>query len=194
MEILTEEGCLFPFNDIFIVDNHLFFYDKGYHCFTPSLSKNKVAVSKSKIDNYIKKSSIQLPYNKKIDIDNVAYNKIGVNLIKGLEDFSCGEDEVRYLSLPPKKDINFILVPQDCADFPYRFFLLTLKENKVVSNLYVEGESFEPENIDNKTITNFQIDEKQIIQVKTIEKARGKTKTEIISNYEVNELGKIIKI
>jgi len=28
---LTEEGCLFPFNDMFIVDNHLFYYDKGYH-------------------------------------------------------------------------------------------------------------------------------------------------------------------
>ena len=189
---VTEEGCLFPFNDMFIVDNHLFYYDKGYHCFTPN--PDKISVVENKTDNYIKKSDVQLPYNKKIDIDKVTYNRIGVNFIKGLEDFSCGQEDVRYLSLPSKNDVNLILVPQDCADFPYRFYLLTIKGNKVVSNLYVEGESFEPENIDDKSITNFQIDEKQIIKIKTIESVKGKTKSEMISNYEVNESGKIIKI
>ncbi|KUJ60001.1 hypothetical protein AR687_20485 [Flavobacteriaceae bacterium CRH] len=188
---LSKEGCLFPFGDMFIIDNHLFYYDKGYHCFVPN--NDKISVTENKADNYLKESNIQLPYNKKIDIDNVTYNKVGVTLIKGLEDFSCGQEDVRYLSLPSKNDVKFILVPQDCADFPYRFYLLTIKDNKIVSNLYVEGESFEPENIDNKSITNFQIDEKQVIHVKTIEKVKDKTKSELVVNYEVNELGKIIK-
>lgn len=163
---LTKEGCLFPFNELFIVDNKLFFYDKQYYCFT----------STEELDNQSKLEStnIKLPHSKKIDIESVKYYKVKEDLIKGLDDFSCGDQEVRYLPLPSKNNIHSILVPQDCGDFPYRFYLLTIKDNKVISNLYVEGEWYEPEQTERKTITNFSIDEKYIIEIQTIEINNGK--------------------
>lgn len=189
---ISQEGCLFPFNDIFIIDNHLFYYDKGYHCFTQN--KEKPSVTEAKVKSYIEKSDIQLPYDKKIDLNNVKYNRVKVDKISGLDDFSCGEEESRYIPLLSKNNIDLILVPQDCADFPYRFYLLSVFENKVISNLYVEGEFFEPEDFDNKTFTSFKIDDKQLIQVKTIEKNKEKIKSEKVINYRVNESGKILKI
>lgn len=189
---LTEKGCLFPFNNMFIVDNHMFYYDKGYHCFTQN--KEKTSVTEAKVNSYIEKSDIQLPYDKKIDLDNVKYKRVKVDKIVGLDDFSCGEEEARYIPILSKNNIDLILVPQDCADFPYRFYLLSLFENKIISNLYVEGEFFEPENFDNKAFTSFKIDDKQLIQVKTIEKNREKIKSEKITNYRLSESGKILKI
>ena len=184
---LTKEGCLFPFNELFIVDNKLFFYDKQYYYFTSTEDKN--------LDNQSKTQSIniQLPYSKKIDIDNVKYYKIEENLIKGLDDFSCGDKEVRYLPLLLKNNINLILVPQDCGDFPYRFYLLTIKDNKVISNLYVEGEWVEPEQTERKTITTFSIDEKYIIDIQTIEINNGKIESKELEKYKINEEGVLVK-
>lgn len=184
---LTEEGCLFPFNELFIVDNKLFFYDKQYYCFTST--QDKELRNESKLES----TNILLPYSKKTDIYNVKYYKIKVNLIKGLDDFSCGDQEVRYLPLPSKNDINSILVPQDCGDFPYRFYLLTIKDNKVISKLYVEGEWYEPEQTERKTITNFSINEKYIIEIQTIEINNGKIESKEFTKYKINQEGVLEK-
>ncbi|MCM0666439.1 hypothetical protein [Flavobacterium tyrosinilyticum] len=185
---LAEKGCLFPFNNMFIVDNHLFFYDKGYYCFIPNEDVSET------IDNDIKTTNIQLPYSEKIDIKNVSYKEMEISKVKGLEDFSCDGKMLRFIVLPEFKGVNFIMVPLDCGDNPYRFFLLTIKDNSVVSNLYVEGELYDPENPENVELTNFSIDKNYIIQVKTIEQVKGKVKSETVINYKINESGKILKI
>jgi hypothetical protein len=185
---LAEKGCLFPFNNMFIVDNHLFFYDKGYYCFIPNEDVSET------IDNDIKTTNIQLPYSDKIDIKNVSYKEMEISKVKGLEDFYCDGKMLRFIVLPEFKGVNFIMVPLDCGDNPYRFFLLTIKDNSVVSNLYVEGELYDPENPENVELTNFSIDKNYIIQVKTIEQVKGKVKSETVINYKINESGKILKI
>ena len=189
---ITEKGCLFPFNDIFIIDNHLFVYDKQYQCFT--LNNNTKSATESNVENLTKNSNVTLPYNEKINIDNVQYEKVNVNSIKGLENFSCEDKQVRYLSLPSKGNISLILVPQDCADFPYNFQLLTIKNNKIISNLYVEGEWVEPENFDDKEITSFTIDENYLIIITTNSIENGKTSLKEKSNYKINDDGILKKI
>ncbi|CAM3793630.1 hypothetical protein FLGE108171_15205 [Flavobacterium gelidilacus] len=169
---ISNKGCQFPFGDIFIIDNHLFFYDNGYNCFL--LVKNSNSVDISIIENPLQKSNIILPYNKKIDINTVEYKVINVNLIKGLEDFSCGDNLVRYFPLASKEQISLILVPQDCADFQYRFYLLSVSNNKIISNLYVEGEWFEPENYLNKEITSFELSKDFNIMITTLTNNGGK--------------------
>jgi hypothetical protein len=176
---ISDKGCLFPFSDMFIIDNHLFFYNKEYQCFT--LNKNVTQTSEVNIEN----SEVTLPYNKIININNVKYFKVNKNAIKGLDDFSCDEDQVRYITLPSKDGINLILVPQDCADFPYRFYLLSIKNNEVISNLYVEGEWFEPENFEDKEIKSFKISKDFKIQVNTLTNKKGKQ----IENYEITDKG-----
>ena len=187
---LADKGCLFPFNNMFIVDNHLFFYDKGYYCFIPNEGRKNVSET---IDIDIKTTNIQLPYSEKIDFKNVSYKEMEISKVKGLEDFSCNGKTLRFIVLPEFKSVNFIMVPLDCGDNPYRFFMLTIKDNIVVSNLYVEGELYDPENPKNVELTNFSIDKNYIIQVKTIEQVKGKVKSETVINYKINELGKILK-
>ena len=79
-------------------------------------------------------------------------------------------------------------MPQDCWDFPYRFYLLTIKNNKLIDNLYVEGEWYESDDEDNKEITSFSIDENFDIIVKT--QTSKSSKSEI---YKINNEGKLIK-
>lgn len=127
----------------------------------------------------------KLPYDKTIDIATIKYDKVNSSEIQGLDEFSCGEVNTRYIPILKKGSIDVILVPQDCGDFPYRFLLLTIKDNRVKDNLYVEGEWYEPEN-KNETLekTTFKID----INYKTIVKTNN-----IEEFYEINESGKFIK-
>jgi hypothetical protein len=129
------------------------------------IDKDTTAVSLSSIDCIVK-SNFSLPYNQKINLEKVSYNKLNCK-ISGIEDFLCGEENLRYIPLPNFENNKVILIPMDCADFNYRFFLLTIFENKVVSNQYVEGEWYEPEDVSYKEITSFTIDEDYVITITT---------------------------
>ena len=136
------------------------------------------------------KSNETLPYDKRIDIKTVKYNLMEKKLLKGASEFLCDRgDKFRYLPLPNKGDIYLILVPMDCGDFDYRFYLLSIKNNTIISNLYVEGIWFEPDSDDSKEITSFRIDKNFSIKVKTtfIDSSQ-KVRTYIIRND-----GKIIE-
>lgn len=139
-------------------------------------------------ENCIKKSELSLPYSDKIDIKIAKYEKLLCNSIKGVDKFSCNQNRFRYISLPQKDDIYIILVPQDCGDFAYRFYLLTIKNNIIVDNLYVEGEWYEPDDEESKEITSFSLDNKYNITVKT--KSLSSFKSE---KYIITSEGKILK-
>jgi hypothetical protein len=110
--------------------------------------------------------AVNLIYDKKINIKSVKY-EILTERINGIEKFLCEDKKMRYIQLPKKGNVNLILVPQDCGDFDYRYYLLTIFENKVVSNQYVEGEWYEPGDSSYKEITNFTIDEDYLITITT---------------------------
>jgi hypothetical protein len=133
-------------------------------------------------------SNLKLPYNKQININTVKYNFLDCNSIRGIEKYNCGEDKLRYLSLPNKSDVRVVLVPQDCGDFNYRYYLLTIKNDIVVGDLYVEGEWYEPENIRDKEVTIFSIDEQYNILVKTTT-----SKVTTTNSYVLTNDGKIVK-
>ena len=136
------------------------------------------------------KSNETLPYDKRIDIKTVKYNLLESKLLKGASEFLCnGGGKLRYLPLPNKGDVYLILVPMDCGDFDYRFYLLTIKNNTIISNLYVEGIWFEPDSDESKEITSFRIDKNFSIKVKTtfIDSSQ-KVKT-----YIIRDDGKIIE-
>ncbi|MBE8723882.1 hypothetical protein [Flavobacterium hungaricum] len=147
---------------------------------------NLTHAEKSK-KNCFEPSKLKLPYNQQININTVKYNFLDCNSIKGVDKYDCGENKLRYLSLPSKGDISVILVPQDCGDFAYRYYLLTIKNNIIVGNLYVEGEWYEPENYNDKELTSFSIDEQYNIVVKT------KNSTSTTSNTYLIIEGKIVK-
>ena len=92
-------------------------------------------------------------------------------IIEGAEEWNCNEPFFRYIPLAPKEDIQLILVPMDCGDFENRYYLLTVKDNKIISNLYVEGEWYEEfDNVEsrNTAFTSFEIDDDYNIIVTTV--------------------------
>ncbi|OCA77605.1 hypothetical protein BBI01_03145 [Chryseobacterium artocarpi] len=137
-------------------------------------------------ENCFKETSVKLPYSTSINYKSVKYNYLKCNDIKGLQKLACEKENIRYIPLPTKNDINIILMPQDCGDFSYRFYLVTIKNNSVIGNLYVEGEWQEPEDDSSKEVTTFSLDSKYNLQVKT------KTNTSvIIKNYIISSNGEI---
>ena len=133
-------------------------------------------------------SKVKLPYNEVININTVKYNFLDCNSIKGIEKYNCGENKLRYLSLPNKGDVIVILVPQDCGDFNYRYYLLTIKNNIVIGELYVEGEWYEPEHINDKEVSLFSIDKEYNIIVKT-----RSSQSTVSNSYILTNDGKIVK-
>jgi hypothetical protein len=138
-----------------------------------------------------KEKKKKLPYNDKIDIETIKYNTLNCQ-IEGIDNFLCGEQSLRYIPLPSKEDIKVILVPLDCGDFPYRFYMLTIKNSRVTDKLYVEGEWYEPGSNENNTLenTSFSIDKNYIISVAT-KKINEKN---LIQKYKINNEGKFEEI
>lgn len=151
-------------------------------------SKNTITPSKK-----INISSVDLIYNQKIDIEKVKYEILKTN-ISGAEEFLCGQKNMRYVSLPYFKNIKVMLVPQDCGDFNYRFFLLTMLNNKIISNQYVEGEWSEPENDSFTEKTSFTIDKNYKITVTTNKIQRNKSSLKEKLIFQINDNGTLKKI
>ena len=124
--------------------------------------------------NCIASTSVKLPYKKTIDPKKAQYSTLNCT-VQGINEFICDTENKRYISLPDFKNIKVILVPMDCGDFNYRYYLLTILNNKLVSNKYVEGEWYEPEDDSYKESTAFSIDENYIISIITNATENGKT-------------------
>ena len=73
---------------------------------------------------------------------------------------------LRYIQMPPKDDIDVILVPHDEGDYPYRYYLYTFDNCELIDGIYVEGEWWEP-GVDTLETTSFCINANYIISVKT---------------------------
>ncbi|MEO8234268.1 MAG: hypothetical protein ABI549_02535 [Flavobacterium sp.] len=144
-------------------------------------------------DNCIIESNFLLPYAKKTDIKKVAYNNLKCN-IRGVEELLCGEKNLRYISLPSFKNIKVILVPMDCGDFNYRYFLVTIFQNKVVSKQYVEGEWYEPGDDSYKEVTSFTIDEDYTITITTNAIESGQSSIKENLRFEIFEHGVLKRI
>lgn len=117
-------------------------------------------------DGCFAKSKFSLPYSQKNIPGKVSYQTLSCN-VAGTKQFLCENEKLRYISLPNYKNIKVILIPQDCGDFNYRLFLLTIFNNKVISSQYVEGEWYEPGDDTYKELTTFTIDKNYTISVKT---------------------------
>ncbi|MDR7211463.1 hypothetical protein [Flavobacterium piscis] len=145
-------------------------------------------------ENCLKESNFKLPFNQKINNKTITYHKLECKTISGVDKFLCDEASLRYISLPDYKDVNVILVPMDYGDFNYRYYLLTIFNNNVISSEFVEGEWYEPEDDTYKEFTSFTINENYNIKIKTeiIENGNLSLKEEI--NFKISDTGKLEKI
>lgn len=144
-------------------------------------------------ETYYQFSDSILPYKKKIDYKNIGYKILPVTSINGISEFACGESEVRYISVDKSENVSLFLVPMDCGDTAYRYYLISIFKGSVVSSLYAEGELFEPESNQDAEKTTFSIDKRSNLIVRTLNKSFDKNKIEE-KRYKVTNVGKIIEL
>jgi len=142
-------------------------------------------------DGCFAKSKFSLPYNQK-NAGKVSYQTLSCS-VAGTKQFLCENEKLRYISLPDYKNIKVILIPQDCGDFNYRFYLLTILNDKVISNQYVEGEWYEPGDDTYKELTSFSIDSNYIITVKTNIVENGITSNKEKLVFKITDTGTLSK-
>ena len=137
-------------------------------------------------------SKYTLPYNRQLDYENVSYELLSEQAIiqpDNPEQACYAEDgKIRYIPLPNKNNISIIIAPQDGGDFPYRYYLFTIIENKIIDSMYVEGEWCEPGS-DDIIKTSFSIDTAYKITIS----ASSKTHTDVKS-YCINAMGEFSEI
>jgi hypothetical protein len=109
-----------------------------------------------------------------------------------IKDFYCGEDKLRYISLLSVDSLNIILVPMDCGDFNL-FQLLVLKNNRLISNLEVDGKWYEIGEEDNYKVTKFTLNKDSKLNVVIEQYQNNKLSSSNSQNYLINAQGLILK-
>lgn len=156
-----------------------------------TINKDSI-ITNEKNDICIKESKHQLPYNQKIDINKVEYDICNCK-IDGINELLCDDPDLRYISLPDFGKMKVILVPLDCADFNYNFYMAVISENKLISKLYAEGEWYEPENESYKEITSFTIDKNYEISITKKSLDNEKVTATELTEYEIDSSGNFVK-
>ncbi|TWP29263.1 hypothetical protein ETU09_03320 [Apibacter muscae] len=165
---------------------YLFFYRINSNNYSPELLTFKLS---SPILECIHKSTITLPLNKKFI--NETYNILDNNcIIEGASDWKY-KGKFYYIPLPSKETIDIILTKHYSDSELGRCYILTIKNNKIIDKLYVEGDWDAPNNSgpDYVETTYFEISKDYKISVYT--KYNGET-TKI--NYKINDSGKFIEL
>jgi hypothetical protein len=157
------------------------------------ITLNRVIKKPAAAKPIVVKSAGSLPYAQKHLPGKAAYQTLAAN-IKGAAEFLCDQKNLRYLPLPAYGQVKVLLVPMDCGDFNYRYYLLTLLNNKIAGNLYVEGEWYEPEDDTYKEYTRFSIDKDYKIQVITDAAQNGKTSLKSRNTYQLTSTGALKKL
>lgn len=163
------------------------------HLFTGILCMLLLAVSiRSAAQSCLPTNTLKLPYNQKHEPDKVVLKSLPC-AIKGWSDLACGEDDKRYLPLPGFGTVRVILIPLDCGDFEYRWYLATIVGNKLVDKQYVEGLWFEPDNDEEKEHARFSIDATYKITIVTEVEKKGKRTVKSQTVYQLQPNGKLTK-
>ncbi|MBL3548547.1 hypothetical protein [Chryseobacterium sp. KMC2] len=113
-------------------------------------------------------------------------------LIEGSEQYSCGNPMFRYFPLTRYKNIELVLVPMDCGDFDYRYYLLTVLNNKIIGELYVEGLWFDPGKDDKiEEFSSYEISKSGKVTVTTEQKLDGNPQKTTDTYYQIMDDGHI---
>lgn len=143
------------------------------------------------------KSLDEISFNERVAIWEQLFDKFSIdytfaNRFLSLSEFTCGGNNMNYLSFPQKKDTKIILTPANCGDF-FHVYLLTFNRKGFVNSIYVDGVYSDPEKINNDDViiedTYFYIDENYGL---TIYLKKGENLLKYF--YQIEDDGNIVKI
>jgi hypothetical protein len=178
-DITYNEGAIYIYP-------YLFFYRINSNNYNPELLTFKLS---SPIRECMQKSTISLPSNKRYH--NEKFYIMEKNcLIKGISGWEH-KGNFKYISFPSKENIDLVLVPFTPDGESYRYYMLAIKDNTVLDDLYVEGEWQAPNNSGPDFIetTYFKISKDYTIYTYT-----EYDRNIIERKYKINDLGKFIEL
>lgn len=144
------------------------------------------------IESVLKEGIYSLPLESLPQVD-VKFIETDYTL-EGSQKYSCGNPTFRYFPLTRYKNIELILVPMDCGDFDYRYYLLTVLNNRIVDEVYVEGIWFDPGKDDKKEeFSSYEISKTGLITVTTDHQIDGNTQKITETHYQIMSDGKIVQ-
>lgn len=165
---------------------------------TVSVLPSKITTQKDSIETLnenkecFKKSELELPYNQKIDVRKINYETCECK-IEGIDELLCDSPNLRYIALPNFENRKVILIPMECGDFNYRFYMATIFENKLLDKLYVEGEWYEPGDETYKELTHFSIDKNYKITITKKNLDNEKITATELTEYQIDSSGNFFK-
>ncbi|WP_343681451.1 hypothetical protein [Chryseobacterium arthrosphaerae] len=140
--------------------------------------------------SYLKKGIYNLPVESLPQVD-VKWLETDF-FVEGSEQYSCGNPMFRYFPLTRYKNMDLILVPMDCGDFDYRYSLLTVLNNKIIGELYVEGLWYDPGKDDKiEEFSSYEISKTGKITVAMEQKLDGNTQKTTNTYYQIMDDGTI---
>lgn len=139
-----------------------------------------------------KKSEVSLPYNGNISAYNVRVDTLKRAEIVNADSYFGTEDVLLYILLPSKENVNLLLTPVKELGYARGYRLISIKNNRILSSLILEGEWTNPANARNTELTTCFVDEFYNIEVQRIVADSGLKKF-FYKKYVISEDGFIIE-
>jgi hypothetical protein len=157
--------CIKPFDKIYILPDKLLVREYGayYTVFRKSNNEQTNCISSATNIEFPFTSNDLKKYTKPFELADCVSGDI--------ENFYCGEDKLRYIPILNHDSLSIILVPMDCGDFNL-YQLLVLKNNRLISNLQVDGKWYEIGKEEDYTLTYFTLNSSNKFKV-TIDKYKN---------------------
>ncbi len=165
------------------------FVSKHFHL-RPYVSASVPAIPQS-LSTQLVEPVDTLPYKRQHNTGTERWHSILLQSVSGLDDYACSDAQsLRYHPLPTRSGLDLILVPLDCGDFDYRYFLLSIKDAAVHGALYAEGLFYEPDAEQFAELTSFSINKDFQIEISTTQEGTLKKR----QRYWIDVQGKFLPL
>ncbi|MFV0468042.1 MAG: hypothetical protein ACK5MK_03830 [Dysgonomonas sp.] len=135
-----------------------------------------------------KESQILLPFGGNLVVSKKLKPDTLFTHIRGIDNFTCGKDYLLYIPFPNKNEYNIIAVPMKCDGYTYRYVMLSVLRDSVISSLFIESELLERGNKKNMEVTSFEINKDYQFKVTTMDQKNNSHFFDY-KTYQINDQG-----
>ncbi|MDH6354415.1 hypothetical protein M2132_000743 [Dysgonomonas sp. PH5-45] len=138
--------------------------------------------------NLFTESTIVFPYNGNIAVSAKLKPDTLYSGLKGMEKYTGGKDYLLYYPLPDVENVDVVIVPTKSDGYKYRYTLLTVLRDSVVSELEIESEFTKSQK--QKGSVSFDINKDYQFSITSINQ-QGNYQWFEYKNYTIEPNGKI---
>lgn len=137
-------------------------------------------------------SKILLPFNGNIFLTKKLKPDTLFTPLKGMEKYICDKEFLTYIPFPKVNELNVIVVPMKCDGYNYRYTMLVVDKDSIISNLLLECEKKDKRSQLYQT-TSFEISKDYTIKTTAVEE-KGSSHSFIYKTYKINDTGEFVTL